>query len=181
MIALAALLTLGGCKSSSKPSRIDPEAMIYIHVVERGETKAEGEIDPDDQQPLLTPDQVVRSCSSFCLDIPEEGIKDEQIVITDVMRNAKWTLIQLGGSHIMTPDGELVAHFLKARNVRILGDKGQIIAYIPNETMSTAQSRILRAYNAGNYNELYILFREIYSARPITTNQYQELQDSGKL
>ena len=53
------------------------------------------------------------------------------------------------------------------------------IAYIPNAVMREAQGRIEKAYNDGNYTEVYRLFHETFRFRPITGKKWRELKAQG--
>lgn len=53
------------------------------------------------------------------------------------------------------------------------------IAYIPNAVMREAQGRIEKAYNEGNYTEVYKLFNETFRFRPITGKKWRELKAQG--
>ena len=53
------------------------------------------------------------------------------------------------------------------------------IAYIPNSVMREAQGRIEKAYNEGNYTEVYKLFHETFRFRPITGKKWRELKAQG--
>ena len=53
------------------------------------------------------------------------------------------------------------------------------IAYIPNAVMREAQGRIEKAYNEGNYTEVYKLFHETFRFRPITGKKWRELKAQG--
>lgn len=53
------------------------------------------------------------------------------------------------------------------------------IAYIPNAVMREAQVRIEKAYNDGNYTEVYRLFHETFRFRPITGKKWRELKAQG--
>lgn len=53
------------------------------------------------------------------------------------------------------------------------------IAYIPNAVMREAQGRIEKAFNEGNYTEVYKLFNETFRFRPITGKKWRELKAQG--
>ena len=40
--------------------------------------------------------------------------------------------------------------------------------------------KIKKAYDAGNYDEVYRLFQEVYTAIPITPSEYQKLVEKGE-
>lgn len=53
------------------------------------------------------------------------------------------------------------------------------IAYIPNAVMREAQGKIEKAFNDGNYTEVYKLFHETFRFRPITGKKWRELKAQG--
>ena len=61
----------------------------------------------------------------------------------------------------------------------LIGKQGvkDTIAYIPNSVMREAQGRIEKAYNEGNYTEVYKLFNETFRFRPITGKKWRELKE----
>ena len=63
----------------------------------------------------------------------------------------------------------------------LIGKQGvkDTIAYIPNAVMREAQGRIEKAYNEGNYTEVYRLFHETFRFRPITGKKWRELKAQG--
>ena len=63
----------------------------------------------------------------------------------------------------------------------LIGKQGvkDTIAYIPNSVMREAQGRIEKAYNEGNYSEVYKLFHETFRFRPITGRKWRELKAQG--
>ena len=63
----------------------------------------------------------------------------------------------------------------------LIGKQGvkDTIAYIPNSVMREAQGRIEKAYNEGNYTEVYRLFHETFRFRPITGKKWRELKAQG--
>ena len=53
------------------------------------------------------------------------------------------------------------------------------IAYIPNAVMREAQGKVEKAFNDGNYTEVYKLFHETFRFRPITGRKWRELKAQG--
>ena len=53
------------------------------------------------------------------------------------------------------------------------------IAYIPNAVMREAQGKVEKAFNDGNYTEVYKLFHETFRFRPITGKKWRELKAQG--
>lgn len=107
------------------------------------------------------------------------------------------------GTDIITMDGELHRTFIDARDnvivqfsldgkpltyddiMAILDDriyrvKEDTIAYIPNSVMDEATKKIEEAYNDSNYTEVYRLFNEAFTFKPITAKQWKRLKALGK-
>lgn len=107
------------------------------------------------------------------------------------------------GTDIITMDGELHRTFIDARDnvivqfsldgkpltyddiMAILDDriyrvKEDTIAYIPNSVMEEATKKIEAAYNDSNYTEVYKLFNEAFTFKPITAKQWKKLKALGK-
>ena len=63
----------------------------------------------------------------------------------------------------------------------LIGKQGakDTIAYIPNAVMREAQGKIEKAFNDGNYTEVYKLFHETFRFRPITGKKWRELKAQG--
>lgn len=114
------------------------------------------------------------------------------IAIADEQKDYENERIVMWGGMIMNDynnkEGrlELDDYFFKVRDLRILarlqGDEKEqrIIAYIPNKRMEEAEVAITKAYNEGNYDEVYRLFQELYTAIPTTTARWQALKAKGE-
>ena len=123
---------------------------------------------------------------------PETGKIDMPLGIDDVQKDYEHERIMMWGGMIINDfdnkEGrlELKDYFFKVRDLRILGfmrdgdTEPPIIAYIPNKRMEEAEVAITKAYNEGNYDEVYRLFQELYTAIPTTTARWQELKKKGE-
>lgn len=188
VVAVLTVLALTAC-NGDKPKKglLRQGAMVYINVQEKGLKAMDGTTNTDEK--LYTPAEVVRECSNFCLDDPEGNINGLN-GISDEMKDYENNRIKMWGEQIISRDGELVEYFIKSKNVRIIAknvpgktnptvDEG-IIAYIPNKVMQEGWIKIKKAYDAGNYEEVYRLFQEVYTAIPITPSEYQKLREKGE-
>lgn len=182
-------LTLAGCRGGNKPNGklLDPSAMLYVNV--KDELPRAVNEGTEAQERLLTPAEIVRECQNFCIDDPE-GSVNVLVGIGDEMKDYDNNRIKMWGQQIITEKGELKEYFIKSKNVRIIIgkvpgktnptlDEG-IIAYIPNKTMQEGWVKIKAAYDAGNYDEVYRIFQEVYTAIPITPTEYAKLRAEGK-
>ena len=182
------VLALTACNGKDKPKgQLKQGAMVYINVKQDGLKAMDGTTSTDEK--LYTPAEVVKEASNFCLDTPE-GVINGLNGISDEMKDFENNRIKMWGEQIINRDGELVEYFMKCKNVRIIAgnvpgktnptvDEG-IIAYIPNKVMQEGWIKIKKAYDAGNYEEVYRLFQEVYTAIPITPSEYQKLREKGE-
>lgn len=185
VVAVLTMLALTAC-NGDKPKKglLKQGAMVYINVKENGLKAMEGDTNTDEK--LYTPAEIVREAFNFCLDDPEGNING-LLGISDEMKDFENNRIKMWGEQIISKDGELVEYFMKCRNVRVCTgqypDKDNhrnIIAYIPNKVMQEGWIKIKKAYDAGNYEEVYRLFQEVYTAIPITPSEYQKLREKGE-
>lgn len=182
LTALMAMLAVVACNSNKPKGQLKRGAMLYINV-SSNQLKAMEETTntPTTEERLYTPAEIVKDCSNFCIDDPE-GSNDVLVGIGEEMRDYEHNRIKMWGEQIITEKGELVEYFMRSRNVRVIG-RGTIddvIAYIPNKTMREGWNKIKKAYDAGNYEEVYRLFQEVYTAIPITPSEYAKLKEKGE-
>ena len=183
VVAVLTVLALTACNEKPK-GQLKQGAMVYINVKEKGLKAMEG--DTNTEEKLYTPEEVVKEALNFCLDTPE-GVINGLNGISDEMKDFENNRIKMWGEQIVDRDGELVEYFMKCKNVRICNGKypdkdnhRNIIAYIPNKVMQEGWIKIKKAYDAGNYDEVYRLFQEVYTAIPITPSEYQKLVEKGE-
>lgn len=179
------VMAVTACNGKEKPKgQLKQGAMIYVNIKEKGLKAMEGTTNTDEK--LYTPEEVVKEALNFCLDTPE-GVINGLNGISDEMKDFENNRIKMWGEQIIDRDGELVEYFMKCKNVRICNGKypdkdnhRNIIAYIPNKVMQEGWIKIKKAYDAGNYDEVYRLFQEVYTAIPITPSEYQKLVEKGE-
>ena len=196
---LAPLLLLGAilltaCTPKQEPTQqkgLDPATKLYINVRNQPMrvTTATDTTTTDD--PIPTPREVVEQAITFLFTEPRHGQPDRPLGIDDVQKDYENNRIVMWGGMIMNDDNnkegrlELNDYFFKVRDLRILarlqGDEKEerIIAYIPNKRMEEAEVAITKAYKDGNYDEVYRLFQELYTAVPTTTARWQALKKKG--
>lgn len=188
LAALALLLTAGLTACKERPHLLDPGAMLYINIANNN-TKAMDDKDkphvyPPHEERIHTPREIVERAFGFALDT-NTGIVDGVNGISDEMKDFEHNRIKMWGQQIIREDGTLEDYFMTARNVRIIDGmmpdpNDCIIAYIPNKVMQEGWVKIQEAYNEGNYDEVYRLFQQVYTAIPITSAQYAELRKRGE-
>lgn len=198
---LAPLLLLGAilltaCNPKEEPSKqqiLDPTTKLYINVRNNTMkvTNATDTTTTDD--PIPTPREVVEQAGCFAYTDTQTGRLDCQLGIADEWKDLENERIIMSGEKIITDqdrkergDYHLNDYFLKLRDLRILAPMKEgeteepIIAYIPNKRMEEAEAAITKAYNEGNYDEVYRLFQELYTAIPTTTARWQALKAKGE-
>lgn len=195
---LAPLLLLGAilltaCNPKQEPAKqkgLDPATKLYINVRTEPMRDATDQTTVDD--PIPTPREVVEQAITFLFTHPRTGQPDCPLAVGDGQKDYENNRIVMWGGMIMNSNNnkegrlELSDYFLKVRDFRILarlqGDEKEqrIIAYVPNKRMEEAEVAITTAYKEGNYDEVYRLFQELYTAIPTTTARWNELKAKGE-
>lgn len=194
LLLLGAIL-LTACNPKQEPAKqkgLDPATKLYINVRNQPMRVTESTDTTTTEDPVPTPREVVERAGCFLFTDPETGKIDMPIAIGDEQKDLENERIVMYGGKIMNDhhnkEGrlELDSYFLKVRDLRILAPipEGEteepIIAYIPNKRMEEAEVAITTAYNEGNYDEVYRLFQELYTAIPTTTARWQKLKEKGE-
>lgn len=186
LFGAVALLAVS-CKPANQPRQFDGGAKLYVNVKDKlrsldVETRALPIIDGDTQK-ILTPKEVVEEAVNFVLtgkDAYGNIVENVRVGITDSeMKDIPNARIKMREDMIVDRFGKLVTYFFEAKNVRIEGTNGIIIAYIPQATLQEAWTKIKAAYDKGDYDTVYKLFQDAYTAIPCTTKQYEALKAQG--
>lgn len=192
LLLLGAIL-LTACNPKQEPTQqkgLDPSARLYINI--RNVQMRDTQDTTDTEDPIPTPREVVEQAGCFLLTEPRHGQEDCPLGIDDKQKDFENERIMMWGGMIMNDfnnkEGrlELDDYFFKVRDLRILGvlrdgeTEQPIIAYIPNKRMEEAEAAITKAYNEGNYDEVYRLFQELYTAIPTTTARWKKLKEKGE-
>lgn len=187
MLLLGAIL-LTACTPKQTPTEsklLDKGAMLYINVKDNMRVTASTDTTTT-EDPIPTPREVVEQAITFMYKDYETGKPNMPLAVGPEQKDYENERIKMWGEMIIEPDGTLSDYFLKVRDFRILarlqGDETEqrIIAYIPNRRMEEAEAAITTAYNEGNYDEVYRLFQELYTAIPTTTARWQSLKEKGE-
>lgn len=173
-------MALTACNSKEKPKgQLNQGAMLYINVRANTIPRALPVIEGDEQE-TLTPHEIVKQAQNFVLDDPE-GYKNALLGIGDEQRDLNNDRIKMWGSQIIDRNGELVTYFLESKDIRLIAFKGgKIIGYIPNKVAKKALEDIKKEYAAGNYDKVYKLFQDAYTAIPCTQKQWEALKEKGE-
>lgn len=181
------------CNPKQEPTQqkgLDPATKLYINV--RNQPMRDAQDTTTVEDPVPTPREVVEQAITFLYTDPRTGKIDMPLGIDDVQKDYENERIMMWGGMIMNDNNnkegrlELDDYFFKVRDLRILAPipEGEteepIIAYIPNKRMEEAEAAITKAYNEGNYDEVYRLFQELYTAIPTTTARWQALKAKGE-
>lgn len=187
MLLVGAVL-LTACTPKQTPTEsklLDKGAMLYINVKDNMRVTASTDTTTTDD-PIPTPREVVEQAMTFLFTNPLTGKQNSALAIGPEQKDFENNRIKMWGEMIIEPDGSLIDYFFKARDFRILarlqGDEKEqrIIAYIPNRKMEEAEVAITATYNEGNYEEVYRLFQELYTAIPTTTARWKKLKEKGE-
>lgn len=195
-LALLLAMAVAGCQEKpqekEKSKVLDPGAMLYINIKTNPTMKAQTDTKEPVEYPILTPREVVEQASVFLFTDPLSGKIDANLSINDKQKDVENERITMWGEMIINNEGSkdlsvyhLDDYFFKLRDLRILGSNKEegvdnIIAYIPNARMEQAEIDIKKAYEAGNYDEVYRLFQELYTALPINNDGWKALKEKGE-
>lgn len=186
MLLIGAVL-LTACTPKQTPTEsklLDKGAMLYINVRNQPMRVTTEEADTTDT--LLTPREIVEQAGCFLYKDHKTGKPNMPLAIAPEQLDVENERIKMWGEMIVERDGTLNDYFIKLRDLRILAPmregetENPIIAYIPNKRMEEAEVSITKAYNEGNYDEVYRLFQELYTAIPTTTARWQALKEKGE-
>lgn len=197
LLATVVLTSCGGDKPSDK--LLDKDAMVYVNVQDGKATRA---VNPDlpDNPAHLSPKELVAQAENMMLTTTDglegtfwlggliaEGdylashgrkVGEPQYKLLDQAKFVFW-----GDFVINVEDKEnpkLVEEFFKSTNVRFEDIAGNIIGYIPQRVFREAWEEVKKAFDAKDYDRVYKLFQETYTAYPCTTEEWQKLKAEGK-
>ena len=193
LLLLGAIL-LTACTPKQEPTQkgLDPATKLYINVRNNTMKVTNATDTTTTEDPIPSPREVVERAGCFLFTDPETGKPDCPLAIGDGQKDLENERIVMWGGQIMNDSNnkegrlELNPYFLKVRDLRILAPmkdgetENPIIAYIPNKRMEEAEFAITTAYKEGNYDEVYRLFQELYTAIPTTTARWQALKAKGE-
>ncbi len=182
-------MAVTACNGKDKPKVLDQGAMLYINV-KNGNLKSMDVRSTDNKEGLLTPREIVETAGMFLFTHPD-GKKNSNISIAPEQKDVENERIKMWGEQVINADGTLNEYFIMLRDVRILApnklDKDgnmlpedNVVGYIPNEVMERAEKEIRKEYAAGNYDKVYKLFQDAYTATPINLEMWEALQKEGK-
>lgn len=177
-ILLTCIAVLASC---SKGNEWDSDHPININVREtlsRADTT-------DTTARRLTPKEIVQQTWSIQLhNVDEYGIVYEPVRgFSDAQIDTVNWRLKMWSTDIIDFRGNLMdgpLDFLNSYDVTLIKESCEVIAYIPNSVLETAREEIISAYNDGDYDRVYDLFDDAYTAIPITQAEYDELVKNGE-
>lgn len=177
ILLLAFVVT--SCKTDKPNGLLDPNAQLSINIVSGTAPRAES----DEEQPL-SPLEVVKQAMELHVTFSDNGMSGGRRIL-DKQRDLEKVAIKMFGNDIISESprtkGQLQTDFIAGSNVYFTTlDSKDTIAYIPNRVLREAYIKVLAAYEAGDYPEVYKLFQEAYKAIPCTGKQYRELKTKNQ-
>ncbi|MDO5665695.1 MAG: hypothetical protein Q4G63_10625 [Bacteroidia bacterium] len=97
----------------------------------------------------------------------EETAKDISRGFREDMKDFDTPALKMLGIDVIAATGEYYRDLTYAKNVYIVREGGDTIAYIPDEVINAARPLIEAAYEAENYTEVYRLFDTAFTFKPI--------------
>ena len=191
VVAVLMGLALTACNGDKPKGKLEQGAMLYINV-KNGNLKSMDvrATDGDNKDGLLTPREIVETATAMVFAHPD-GRKNTNISIAPQQKDVENARIKMWCEQVINADGTLNDYFITIRDVRIVApnkidENGNMIpdfnvtGYIPNEVMERAEREIRKEYAAGNYDKVYKLFQDAYTATPINLEMWEALRKEGK-
>lgn len=131
---------------------------------------------------LLSPKEIVKQCTELRTLFPDgtwgtRGWADRQ-------RDTINCKLKMYSSDIIDSEtGDLRTDkyaFLTAVKAWLVDSSLTVIAYIPSASLDSARVQITEAYDRGDYDKVYELFEDVYTAIPISQYAYDELVANGE-
>lgn len=200
LLATVVLTSCGGDKPSDK--LLDKNAMVYINV-EDGKASPRA-VNPDlpDNPAHLSPKELVAQAETMIFDtadgpgarfwlggiVEERDYKDMEHPLRPVgeyrfkdIENARFVFF---GDFIIDSrdpkNPKLVEHFFTFKNVHFVDKDEKVIGYIPQRVFREGWEKVKQAFEAKDYEKVYKLFEEVYTAYPCTPDEYEKLKAEGK-
>lgn len=164
------LVACNGNDESAKPKTLDPFTKMNINVRSKLSRS-------DYSDKHLTPLQIIQQAQAFQQYQPGDEMPRGR-GIADSEKDFQNLLIRMRGSDIVR-DGKVETYWRDARDLIILGEKGDTIAYIPQHVRNKAFEIILEAEKRQDFDLIYKTFQEAFTAVPCTHEEYKELKEKG--
>lgn len=192
--SLALLLATTGC-NNNEPQLLDPNAKMYINVVD-GKTRAVPNPDLPDNPEHYTPEEIVEKSVAMIYDVPE-GVNatvpadvNWQFSLPPEYKDIPNHRFKIWGEEIIYKDRDgnpvLNETVIRGKNCRFVEDTDgtkdglKIIGYLPQRVLKAAWVEIKAAYDRRDYDTVYKLFEEAFTAYPCTHEEWLKLKAEGK-
>ncbi len=87
--------------------------------------------------------------------------------------------LKMWGTDIIDQDGVFQKDFIYCHDVVVSTPNYDTIAYIPNQVLRDIRIPMETAYNEGRYEDVYRMFDEAFTFRPITGAEWRKLKEKG--
>lgn len=176
-LALAFGVSLASCdKDEPSKKALDPNTPLVVHVAAAKNLRA-----TTANPSARSIEECMKKLEVLSFKNPAIGNTPLNMGISEEKKDYSKNTIKLYSDFIISAEGKLVNEFIAGSEFVFYAPGNEIVGYIPNSVMRAAQAKILVAYEAGNYDEVYRLFNEAFTAHPITPEEYQALKEQGKL
>ncbi len=88
--------------------------------------------------------------------------------------------LKMWGTDIIDQEGIFVKDFIYAYDMVVINTNKDTIAYIPNKVLQDVRKPLEKAYNEKRYEDVYKMFDDAFTFRPITHKEWEELKKQGK-
>ncbi len=89
--------------------------------------------------------------------------------------------LKMWGTDIIDQEGVFVKDFIYAYDMVVCNAQTEdTIAYIPNKVLQDVRKPLEKAYAEKRYEDVYKMFDEAFTFRPITHKEWEELKKQGK-
>ena len=191
VVAVLMVTALTACNGDKPKGKLEQGAMLYINVkngnLKNMDVRA---TETDNKDGLLTPREIVEQAFMMVFTHPD-GRKNTNISIAPSQKDVENARIKMWGEQVINADGTLNEYFITIRDLRITApnkiDKDgnmipgfNVTGYVSNEVMERAEREIRKAYADGDFDKVYKLFQDAYTATPINTEMWEALYKEGK-
>ena len=186
LLGIITMLLLACSKNDDKGRTLDPNAKLALN----GAPTPKAETNPEH----LSVREIVEQAAAINFISDQYGETGRGFA--DAQRDLENNRLLMYGSDIIEPhEGMMNLTFIGAHDNVIIRQTyfpGQTdpvgrplrvidtIAYLPNAEFRAAHDAVVKAYNAGNFEEVYRLFQQAYTFYPITGAEWPALKALGK-
>lgn len=183
----AALFFLFSCDRQLQPFVLDAGTVVKILPDMSGWPITRADSDsiaaPDTvYSPYLSPIEVVRQASgisfyNYALFGDQAVGRGFHVMQRDTISDPP--CLMMYATDIINQEGVYTPEFIEGEDcvlVRLINEKCDTIAYIPNSVMRTAESQIKIAYDAQDHEEVYRIFNEAFTFLPVTGPEWRAIK-----